>query len=183
MIEANAAAVGRAPSAVRPGSPVYTDVVEFLHDEADLLDSGRFKEWLAQLTEDIEYRMPARLTSRKRDEPGFSDTTDIFADNLASLKVRIARLGTSFAWAEDPPSRTRHFVTNIRVTETEREDELAVRSSLLLYRSRSDQTTPDLFSGERHDLLRRVDGNLRLARRLILLDQTLVNARHLSVLF
>jgi 3-phenylpropionate/cinnamic acid dioxygenase small subunit len=173
----------RPSSVVRADSPQYADVLELLFHEAELLDTGRFEDWLDLLTEDAEYRMPARLTTRDRTATGFSDTTNIFSDNLASLRVRVARLGTSFAWAEDPPSRTRHFVTNVRVNRSGHPDELEVRSNLLLYRIRSDQAMPDLFSGERHDLLRLTEGSLRLARRIIYLDQTLVNARHLSILF
>lgn len=173
----------RRSSRVRADSAQYADVLAFLYLEAELLDSGKFQEWLTLLTEDIVYRMPARLTTRKRDATGFSATTDIFTDNLASLNVRVARFGTSYAWAEDPPSRTRHFISNVRVNTTDRLDEVEARANLLLYRSRSDQPTPDLFSGERQDRLRLVDGEFRLARRVILLDQTLVNARHLSILF
>jgi 3-phenylpropionate/cinnamic acid dioxygenase small subunit len=180
--EARLSAVGR-PSSVRTDSPEYADVLEFLYHEAELLDSGKFEEWLTLLTDDVVYHMPARLTTRKRGETGFSETTDIFTDNLASLRVRVARFGTSFAWAEDPPSRTRHFVTNVRVQRAADSEILDVRSNLLLYRTRSDQPVPDLFSGERHDQLRQINGSLRLARRTIYLDQTLINARHLSVLF
>jgi ethylbenzene dioxygenase subunit beta len=178
--------VGRPPSGssvIRADSPEYADVLEFLYLEAELLDSGKFEEWLKLLADDIVYHMPARLTTRKRNESGFSETTDIFTENLASLRVRVARFGTSFAWAEDPPSRTRHFVTNVRVQRSDDVDELDVRVNLMLYRSRADQPIPDLFSAERHDRLRQVSGSLLLARRIIYLDQTVVNARHLSILF
>jgi 3-phenylpropionate/cinnamic acid dioxygenase small subunit len=175
--------VGRPSSVVRADSPEYADILDFLYREAELLDAWRFEEWLTLLTEDIVYRMPARLTTRNRNTPGFSDATAIFNDNLASLRVRVARFGTSFAWAEDPPSRTRHFVTNVRVNRSEHSNELDVRANLLLYRVRADQPVPDIFSGERHDILRPADGTLKLARRIIFLDQTLVNARHLSILF
>jgi 3-phenylpropionate/cinnamic acid dioxygenase small subunit len=170
-------------SPIRSTDERYADALEFLFAEAELLDTGQIDAWLQVLTDDIVYHMPARLSTRRRDDPGFSSQTDIFADNKASLTVRANRLHTSFAWAEDPPSRTRHFVSNVRVYETAGPDEIEVRSSLLLYRTRSDQAQPDLFSGERRDLLRRVAGAWRLARRTILLDQTVVNARHLSVLF
>jgi len=163
--------------------PRYAEIVSFLYHEAELIDNAHFEEWLGLLTEDIEYRMPARLNVRKRDDPGFSKTTDIFADNLASLTVRIHRLRTSFAWSEDPPSRTRHLITNIRVGETESDTEFTVLSNFLLYRTRAEQTTADLFAGERRDRLRLTGGAWRLARRLILLDQTIVNARHLSIIF
>jgi 3-phenylpropionate/cinnamic acid dioxygenase small subunit len=173
----------RGSTSIRLDSPQYADVLQFLYMEAELLDAGKFQDWLELLTEDIAYRMPARLTTRKRDVPGFSETTYIFDDNLDSLKVRVARFGTNFAWAEDPPSRTRHFIANVQVFAADRPEELEVHENLLLYRIRSDQGSPDLFSCVRQDRLRLVNGSLRLAERTILLDQTLVNARHLSILF
>jgi phthalate 3,4-dioxygenase beta subunit len=51
--------------------------------------------------------------------------------------MRVKRLATDHAWAEDPPSRTRHFVTNVR-TFRPRADELYVESALLLFRSRGE---------------------------------------------
>jgi ethylbenzene dioxygenase beta subunit len=168
---------------VHLADPRYAEIVEHLYYEAELLDTTQFEVWLGLLTEDLEYRMPARLNVRDRTNPGFSATTDIFADNLASLTVRIHRLRTNFAWSEDPPSRTRHLITNVRVQETETPLELSVRSNFLLYRTRAEQTEPDLFAGERQDTFRSVEGAWRLARRLILLDQTIVNARHLSIIF
>jgi 3-phenylpropionate/cinnamic acid dioxygenase small subunit len=95
----------------------------------------------------------------------------------------VQKLGTEYAWAETPPSRTRHLVSNVRVRTTETPGELAVFSYLLLYRNRGDQATADLFSAERQDVLRQVNGAWRLARRTILLDQAVVGARHISVFF
>jgi 3-phenylpropionate/cinnamic acid dioxygenase small subunit len=71
----------------------------------------------------------------------------------------------------------------VRAHATDNPDELAVNSYLLLYRNRGAQSTADLFSAERQDLLRRIEGGWRLARRTILLDQAVVGARHISVFF
>ena len=61
----------------------------------------------------------------------------------------------SHAWTEDPPSRTRRFVTNVRVTAPVMDDEVVARSYLLIYRSRGDVRPADLLSAERTDRLRR----------------------------
>ena len=156
--------------------PRYGEIVAFLYDEAALLDEGRYDDWLGVLTEDVTYRMPARINGRE-----VSDLTDVFLDDLASLRVRVARLGTAFAWAETPPSRTRHLVSNIRVWTTERDDEMDVLSYFLVYRNRSTSPDADIFSGQRRDRLRKVDQNWRLAARLIMLDQAVIGARHLSI--
>ena len=162
--------------------PRYGEVLSFLYREAELLDTGRQAEWLDLLAEDVSYRMPVRLNIRRNGSNPYTEETDIFSDNLASLRVRVNKLDTEYAWAETPPSRTRHHVSNVRVVETDNPDELDVRSYVLVYRNRTDSPAADLFSAERQDILRRVDGQLRLARRLIILDQAVVGARHLAIL-
>ena len=81
-----------------------------------------------------------------------------------------------------PPSRTRRFVTNVRVEDGESDDELRVRSYLLLYRNRGDESAADLLSAERQDVLRSVDGRWLLRARLIRLDQGTVGTKNLALL-
>jgi 3-phenylpropionate/cinnamic acid dioxygenase small subunit len=166
---------------IAPSDPRYSEVVEFLYQEAELLDGGHFSKWLELMTEDMSYRMPVRLNTARRTTRDFSRETEIFSDNIASLRLRVKRLGTDFAWAESPPSRTRHLVANVRVRQTSNPEEVEVASYFLVYRNRSNSASADLFSGERQDLLRRVDGEWRLARRTILLDQAVVGSRNLSI--
>ena len=97
--------------------------------------------------------------------------------------MRVRRLRSPGAFSEDPPSRTRHFVSNVRVRLGDREGEVEVVSNLLLYRSRGESTHYDLFSAERRDVVRHVDGSWKLARRDILLDQAVLGAQDLSVFF
>ncbi len=168
---------------IGPKDPLYWEIVEFLYHEAELLDTGRFRDWLALMTEDLSYRMPVRVTRVGRKNSDYSDEMEIFSDNLASMRLRIDRLGTDCAWAEQPPSRTRHVVSNIRVKVTESPGEVEVYSYFLVYRNRGSSPTAEIFSGERQDLLRKVDGEWRLARRKIFLDQAVVGARNLSIFF
>lgn len=161
--------------------PLYHEIEQWLYREAELLDTGRLSEWLELLTDDVTYTMPVRV-NRERGQSGIAMDLQHFADDRQTLQLRVDRLNTEFAWAEDPPSRTRHFVTNVRVYPTANADEVEVRSYLLLYRNRREWTGADLLSGERQDLLRRVDGAWRLARRLIVVDQSTLGMMNLSVL-
>ncbi|WP_418345882.1 aromatic-ring-hydroxylating dioxygenase subunit beta [Rhodococcus pyridinivorans] len=95
----------------------------------------------------------------------------------------MARNETPYAWAEDPPSRLRHFITNVRVRTTDDPDVLAVRSNALIYRTRQDQTNAQILSGERHDLLRREEGRLVLLERVVYLDLTVIGTHNLSLFF
>ena len=103
-----------------------------------------------------------------------------FDDDLESLTTRVKRLETEFAWAETPPSRTRHFISNT-ILEPCEEGEARARSHFMVTRTRSDNGY-QMFTGERQDTLRRGDdGTLRFARRVILPDQTTITATNLSV--
>jgi len=167
---------------VAAGSPpeVRVAVADFLVYEAELLDDRRFEDWLELFTPDITYEAPIRVT-RKAPHPTIVDDISFFDENLHSLTLRVRRLRTDVAWAEDPPSHTRRFVTNIRTRPAEVEEELEVRSSLMLFRSRGDLGAYDLIVGDRHDRLRAVDGELRIARRRILFDQSSLGTKNLGV--
>ena len=160
---------------------VRREVRDFLLLEAELLDDGRFRDWLNLLAADIDYRMPVRVTRERGAGPGFATDAWHFAEDRHRLEMRVHRLETGAAWAEDPPSRTRHFISNIRVTAGETDLEVRAKSNLLLYRTRGDVPAHDLLSAERHDLLRREVGGWKLARRVILLDQTTVTTHNFSV--
>ncbi len=168
---------------VSPGDPRYSEIQEFLFQEAEFLDNGHFSEWLELMTEDIHYRMPVRLNRGRSLRPDYIEKTEIFSENMASLQMRVKRLATDYAWAENPPSRTRHLVTNVRVRATDNREELEVRSYILVYRNRSNSSSADILSGERTDVMRKVEGSWHLASRTILLDQVVVGSRNLSIFF
>ena len=158
------------------------EVGEFFYREAELLDSNSLEDWLELLTEDISYEMPVRLT-RERGQPDVSSQMGHFSEDRRSLELRVKRLGTDFGWAENPPSRTRRFISNIRVENTSKPNEVKARSYFLLYRNRGSSTQADLISGERRDLLRKLDGNWKLASRLIIADQSVLGTRNLAIFF
>ncbi|WP_047865316.1 aromatic-ring-hydroxylating dioxygenase subunit beta [Rubrobacter aplysinae] len=159
----------------------YWEVYEFLMREAELLDGHHEREWVELCTDDVVYRMPVRETRERGAGEGFNGQMYYFDETRGSLELRVRRLETEYAWAEDPPSRTRHFVTNIRVSSADAEEELAVRSNLLLYRSQGTELHQDLISAERRDVLRRSEEGLRLARREILLDHSVLTTHNLSI--
>jgi 3-phenylpropionate/cinnamic acid dioxygenase small subunit len=168
-------------------------VTQFLYREARLLDERRWDEWLALWTEDARYQVPTRHTPyRNPRDPGGHDASpaaeinppgDLWwvDDSLPVLSLRVAKLRTGTAWAEDPPSRTRRFVTNIEVTERDAGD-LDVRSNLLLYRSRR-EVDVEWLAGGRHDVLvPLVDGvGFAIRSRRVLLDAMVLPASDLAV--
>ena len=161
-------------------------IEDFYYLEAELLDERKLREWLALLTDDVRYWMPIRHNPLERP----NDITDelskpgegyYFDDNMKSLKIRVERTYAKNAWAEVPPSRTRHLITNIRIKKDDG-NEIAVHSNFLVYRTRM-ETDKDMFVGTRQDLLRRSNGSFKLAWRTIILDQAVLDAKNISVFF
>jgi biphenyl 2,3-dioxygenase beta subunit len=85
------------------------------------------------------------------------------------------------AWAEDPPSRTRRLITNIRIGSID-DKELKVHSNFQLYRTRLN-SEEDSWLGRREDVLRRGENGFQLARRHIFLEQTVILSQNMSSLF
>jgi len=165
---------------LRYGDPAHQAAHQFLVEEAALLDAADYAGWLELLCEDIRYVMPVRVTTARG--AGFGSLSDMahFDEDLYALRKRVQRLGTDHAWTEDPPSRTRHFVTNVR-TFRAAPGELSVQSALLLFRSRGDTREADLLSAGRADLLRETAAGLRLARREITVDESVLRTQNLAV--
>jgi len=158
--------------------PAHLAAHQFLVEEAALLDAADYPGWLDLLCEDIRYLMPVRVTTA-RGAPA-SNGMGHFDEDMYALRKRVQRLATDHAWTEDPPSRTRHFVTNIRTFRHD-EDSLRVESALLLFRSRGDTREADLLSAGRTDLLRETPGGLMLARREITVDEAVLRTQNLAV--
>jgi len=176
---------------------VTREVERFLYREARLLDERRFHDWLELFTDDIRYFMASRSNRYPKsskaiaildpdryveDDIGREDELAIFDEDKATLAARVARLDTGMAWAEDPPSRTRHLLSNIEVEAGEGLAELKVYSNFLVYRSRA-ESEEDFYVGTRQDLLRRTAGALKIARRRIILDQNVLRAKNVSIFF
>ena len=157
------------------------EVEQFLYREARLLDERRFHEWLELLTDDIRYWMAGRSTLYPRSSKAI---TVLNPDRRQEPQIEdeLAILDTGMAWAEDPPSRTRHLISNIEVEPGDTASELKVYSNFLVYRTRA-ESEQDLYVGARQDILRRVDGAWKIARRKLVLDQNVLLPKNVSVFF
>jgi 3-phenylpropionate/cinnamic acid dioxygenase small subunit len=177
--------------AVTAPSPLSLDEEARLHFEvqrlyaveARLLDQHRYADWLELFADDLHYWAPVR-TNRLRRQQALADgapgEVGIFDETKASLAWRIRRFDSGMAWAEDPPSRTRHLITNVLVGPGDEPDEYVAESAFLCYRNRLEREV-DLYAGGRTDVLRRTpQGTLLIARRTILLDQNVLLAKNIS---
>ncbi len=167
------------------------DVEAFFYREARLLDDRKFRDWLELLTDDIRYWMPTRH-NRLREGPDEQwevekelDTLGFFDETKASLAQRVERFYSGMAWAEDPPSRTRHLISNVEVWTMERANEIQAYTNFLVYRSRLEglEEEENVFAGRREDVLRREHGEWKIAQRRIIFDGLVLNAQNLSIFF
>ena len=170
------------------------EVEQFFYREARLLDERRFHDWLQLLTDDIHYWMGNRTNRYPKsskaiaildpdrydeDDRTKEDELAILDEDKSTLSARVARLDTGMAWAEDPPSRTRHLIGNLEATPLEN-GEVQAKTAFLVYRSHL-ETDHQLLSGCREDLLRKVEGAWKVAKRTIVLDANVLLDKNLSV--
>lgn len=163
------------------------EVEQFLYEEGALIDERRFRDWLDHLAKDLRYIMPIkynRLPHERDQEIGSVDELCYFDETWKRMERRVRKLETGMAWAEEPPSRTRHLLTNIRVRPTENADEYETLSCFHVYRSRNERQVEN-FIGNRRDIVRRADTALgwQVVRREIYLDQAILLANNISFFF
>jgi 3-phenylpropionate/cinnamic acid dioxygenase small subunit len=161
------------------------EVEDFLFQEAELLDERRYEEWLDLFTEDAHYWMPMRrnVPADELEREFTREGLDVnwFDEGKDTLTRRVKQIRTGVHWAEQPPSRICHMVSNVQILRAS-PSEVAVKSRFLLYRNRV-ETETDFLVGKREDLLRRVNGDWRIARRKIILDQNVLLAKNLTFFF
>ena len=165
-----------------PQQALWLELMQFYIREAWLLDERKFQEWLGLFTEDVLYFMPRRKNVPRREshrEVTALGDLALIEDDKRYLEMRVARLETGMAWAEDPPSRTRHLVGNL-VAEPLDGGDVHAKTAFLVYRSHL-ETDQQLLAGSREDVLRRVDGAWKVAKRTIVLDANVLLDKNLSI--
>ena len=167
-----------------PGAPsqeimTWFECYQFLTREAECLDENRVTDWLDLVTSDISYEVPI-VQTRLRTEDPIAQNGWHMKETYGSLRSRVARLGTNSAWGEDPPTRTRRLIGNVRCGQW-KNDENPVKSNLLIYLGRGDSADHSVLGAERQDVLRRTGQGLRLSRRVVLLSHTTLPIQSLGV--
>lgn len=160
-------------------------IEQFYYHEAALLDDRKFKEWLDLLSDDLEYWMPIRTTRSHADRHlEFAKIGEhaYFDDDKKLMTMRVNKLYTGYSWGEDPPSRTRHLITNVRILNMISENEIDVSSNFTLYQSRlSDEE--NFWFGRREDRLKNENNSWRVLKRHIFLDHVRLPTKSLTVFF
>ena len=164
---------------------LQNEVERFFAAEAELLDERRLDEWLELLHEDIRYWMPiaqnVRYDELEREYTKAGSEANWFDEGKDILRKRVQQIVGGDHWAEEPRSRTTHLVGNVRVESVEGED-ITAKSRFIVCANRLEHDV-ELFVGKRIDVLRREDGRLKVLKRTVYLDQSVLLARNLTTFF
>ena len=139
-------------------------VEDFLFHEAELLDAWKLNEWLALFADDAIYQVPSTDLT---DADSADDNLFYVADDRARLEERVIRLNKRGAHAEQPRSKTRHVVTNIRCERRE-DGEIAARAAFVTFRAKGGHT--DHFVGHSRYRLREAGDSFLIAEKRCALD-------------
>ena len=151
------------------GAVAFTvaEIERFLIDEAALLDEWRLEEWLALMAPDARYLVPP-LDAPDAD---YRDTLFLIADDRRTLASRVRQLLSGTTWAENPRSRTRSLITNVRLLTTEG-GEARATANFAVWRFQHEQA--DVYVGRYlHRLVRGPSGLIFRERRAVLDLETL----------
>jgi ethylbenzene dioxygenase subunit beta len=170
------------PEKALPARELVYRIEQFLYREARLLDEERYEEWLGLMTPDVHYYMPGIVATYRRDRRRATEVERAahFDDDLFGMRRRVTRFLQNTAWTEDPPTRCVRVIGGIEVEPTEVAREYTVHSTFTNCRGRNDRDE-DILYGRRFDLLREVEGSLRIARRHIRITQAVLLSKNLNI--
>ena len=162
------------------------EIEQFLYMEAELIDERRYTEWVNLMADDIHYHMPIRRNFKfgewHMENSDATSEISWFDEGKRTLEGRVRQINTGVHWAEEPPSRVRHIISNVQVVDVQG-DEVHVRSRFFVWSNRLHDEV-NMFVGKRDDILRRdPDTGWKVAKRTILLDQNVLLAKNIVTFF
>ena len=163
---------------------VLLQIERFYRMEARLLDGEDFSRWYELLADDLFYWAPLQENRFRRDTRPVIDSGNMafFDERKADIAVRIGRLSSKLVWTEDPPTRHVYIIANVEAFETVVQGEIEVHSTFIQHRNRAEHDEATLY-GRRRDILRLQGDRFQVARRLILLPQSILLTKNLTTFF
>lgn len=163
-------------------------LTRFLYEEVAVLDDWNWGAWLDFFADDCMYWAPTqedRVFRERAKRISAFGTSVYFEENKVQLKQRVDRVLTGQAWGEEPPSRSRHLITNVRVSAAGAPGEFTVKSNFLDYRSMG-QRSQDYITGERTDTIVRApesEWGFLIKERRIVFDMSTILIKNLSLFY
>lgn len=137
------------------------DVVDFIYDEARMLDEGRYDDWLALWLDDGHYWMPLDY---KQSDP--INATSLLYEDYFMLRLRVERLNGERTFSQKPKSRCHHVIQRPFVDVFDPEaGRFETNTSMHYVETRLDEQ--QLLALTAVHELRFVDGALRIANKKV----------------
>jgi p-cumate 2,3-dioxygenase subunit beta len=143
--------------------PSRQEVEDLFYKEAALLDEWRLEEWQGLLSEDATYEIPPTDVP----EGDSRNTLFIIADDAVRIRSRVKQLLGKAAWSENPRSRTRRLIANVRVIGSDG-DSILVTANFAVHRMRYESV--DTYIGHYDYKLVRKGNDLKIRERRAILD-------------
>jgi len=164
---------------------VLSEITEFLANEAAAMDDRDYARWLTYVDERFVYRVPVPRTPDNAFAPHYDERSMLIDESRWSLEGQwFRRMDPQFlelSWAENPPVRFRHFVSNIRPRALKQAGAFEVRSNVMLVGTRQSDA-PKYLTGERTDHLLKAPQGWQLLSRWVVLDQSVIDFPQLRVM-
>ncbi|MGW5113090.1 aromatic-ring-hydroxylating dioxygenase subunit beta [Nocardia sp. NPDC004123] len=137
------------------------ELEQFIYREARLADEHDYDSWEALWTDDALYWVPV-------DGGGYDPErhVSIMYDNRRRISTRLQQLRTGKRYAQSPPSNLRRTISNIELLGVEGDD-LSLGANFVLYESKPRGL--HTWAGRYTYVVRRVDGELKLVRKTVML--------------
>lgn len=136
-------------------------LIDFIYDEARMLDEGRYSDWLDLWLPDGHYWMPLDY---KQEDP--INVTSLMYEDIFMLKLRVERLNGARTFSQKPKSRCHHVIQRPFVDEIDEENATFVTTTSMHYVETRLDEQQLLALTARHDLAE-VDGRLRIANKRV----------------
>lgn len=142
-----------------------TDIREFeqfIYREARFADEHDYDSWEALWTDDALYWVPAGHASMA--DPAHQ--VSVIYDNRRRISTRLAQLRTGKRYAQSPPSNLRRTISNVEIL-SDTADETTLGANFVLYESKPRGVFT--WAGRTTYVVRKVEGELKLARKTVVL--------------
>ncbi|MES0885255.1 aromatic-ring-hydroxylating dioxygenase subunit beta [Roseibium sp. SCP14] len=134
-------------------------VIDFIYDEARMLDEGRYDEWLSLWLEDGHYWMPLDY---KQTDPHL--VTSLLYEDMFMLRLRVERLNGARTFSQKPKSRCHHVIQRPFIDEMT-DEKIITNTSMHYVETRLDEQF--LLALTATHQLAIVDGKLRIANKRV----------------
>ncbi len=140
---------------------LHHEVSQFIYREARLQDNHEYDAWEALWTDDGVYWIPANGEGGDPEKE-----MSILYDNRSRIGLRVRQFHTGKRYSQTPRSPLRRVVSNVEILENDG-TELLVTANAIVFEAHA---RGDTIWGARNEYkLRRVDGELRMAGKKVVL--------------